>query len=71
MLINHFFKFNESLGYEALRAAGYSDHGGADLGEMKAICSKIRLGNEDDWLHEWHKAAERAFSTKVQHNRAT
>lgn len=62
MLLNHFFKSNESFSYEALRAAGYSNHGGADLGEVIAICSKIRPGNEDDWLHEWQKAAERAFS---------
>jgi pimeloyl-ACP methyl ester carboxylesterase len=62
MLINHFFKSNQAFSYEALRAAGYSNHGGADLGEVIAICSKIRPGNEDDWEREWQKAAERAFS---------
>ncbi|KAJ5359750.1 alpha/beta-hydrolase [Penicillium cataractarum] len=62
MLIDHFFKSNETFSYEALRAAGYSNHGGADLGEVIAICSKIRPGNEDDWVHEWQKAAERALS---------
>ncbi|KAJ5116793.1 alpha/beta-hydrolase [Penicillium angulare] len=62
MLIKHFFKSNESFSYEALRAAGYSNFGGADLGEVIAICSKIRSGNEDDWMREWQTAAERAFS---------
>lgn len=61
-LINHFFKSNEAFSYEALRAAGYSNHGGADLGEVIAICSKIRPGNEQDWEREWQKAAERAVS---------
>lgn len=63
MLINHFFKSNESFSYEALRAAGYCNYGGADLGEVIATCSRIRPGNEDDWLHEWQKSAERAFSS--------
>lgn len=62
MLINHFFKSNESFSYEALRAAGYSNYGGADLGEVISICSRIRPGNEDDWVREWQKAAERVFS---------
>lgn len=62
MLINHFFKSNESFSYEALRAAGYSNYGGADLGEVIAVCSKIRPGNEDDWLREWQGAAEWAVS---------
>lgn len=62
MLINHFFKSNECFSYETLRAAGYSNYGGADIGEVIAIISKIRAGNEDDWLIEWKKAADRAFS---------
>lgn len=62
MLISCFFKSNESFSYEALRAAGYSNYGGADLGEVIAICSKIKAGNEDEWLREWKAAAERAFS---------
>lgn len=62
MVIDHFFKSNECFSYEALRAAGYSNYGGADLAEVIAICSKIRPGNEDDWVREWQKAAERAVS---------
>jgi pimeloyl-ACP methyl ester carboxylesterase len=65
-LIGHFFSSNEAFSYEALRAAGYSNHGGADLGEVIAICSKIRPGNEQDWEREWQKAAERAVSHAEQ-----
>lgn len=65
-LINHFFKSNEAFSYEALRAAGYSNYGGADLGEVVAVCSQIRAGNEQDWQREWQKAAERAVSHAEQ-----
>lgn len=60
MTIDCFFKSNDTFSYEALRAAGYSNYGGADLAEVIAICSKIRPGNEDDWVREWQKSAERA-----------
>ncbi|EYE97064.1 hydrolase psoB [Aspergillus ruber CBS 135680] len=62
MLINHFFKSNECFSYEVLRAAGYANYGGADLGEVISITSKIRAGDEDDWLREWKSAADRAFA---------
>ncbi|TQV97814.1 alpha/beta-hydrolase [Cordyceps javanica] len=62
MNINCFFKSNKTFSYEALRAAGYSNYGGADIAEVVAICSKIRPGNEDDWVREWQKAAKRALS---------
>ncbi|TIC10612.1 alpha/beta-hydrolase [Wallemia mellicola] len=76
MLINnYFFSSNESFSYEALRAAGYSNYGGADLGEVIAICSQIRPGNEDDWVREWQKAAQRAYRyadhSKVVNNKAS
>ncbi|KAF7596909.1 hypothetical protein BBP40_011954 [Aspergillus hancockii] len=54
---------SDRVRYETLRAAGYSNYGGADLGEVIAITSKIRAGNEGDWLQEWKKAADRAFSS--------
>ncbi|KAM3538024.1 hypothetical protein ARSEF1564_009062 [Beauveria bassiana] len=60
MTIDCFFKSNHTFSFEALRAAGYSNYGGADLAEVVAICAAIRPGNEDDWVHEWKKAAERA-----------
>ncbi|KAF9888939.1 hypothetical protein FE257_008108 [Aspergillus nanangensis] len=62
MLINYFINSNECFSYEVLRAAGYANYGGADLGEVIAITSKIRAGNEDDWLRLWKSAADRAFT---------
>ncbi|OAA46796.1 dipeptidyl aminopeptidase/acylaminoacyl peptidase [Beauveria brongniartii RCEF 3172] len=50
MSIDCFFKSNHTFSFEALRAAGYSNYGGADLAEVVAICAAIRPGNEDDWL---------------------
>ena len=59
-LIKHFFPRNESFGFEALRAAGYSNCGAADVAEVIAICSRIPSGNEDIWLREWRAAGDRA-----------
>lgn len=69
-LLRHFFPNNASFGFEALRAAGYSTTGGADIAEVIAICSKIRTSKdaniEDAWLREWRVAADRAvFNAKV------
>jgi pimeloyl-ACP methyl ester carboxylesterase len=62
LLLRHFFPRNPTFGYETLRAAGYSNYGGADLSEIIAICSRIPSGNEDRWLHEWKTAADRAVA---------
>ncbi|KFX95820.1 hypothetical protein O988_05616 [Pseudogymnoascus sp. VKM F-3808] len=62
LLLHHFFPRNPTFGYEALRAAGYSNYGGADLSEVIAICARIPSGNEDGWLREWKAAADRAVS---------
>ncbi|KAH7009532.1 Alpha/Beta hydrolase protein [Ilyonectria destructans] len=59
-LLRHFFPRNGSFGFEALRAACYSNYGGADLGEVIAICSRIPSGDEESWLREWRAAADRA-----------
>lgn len=69
MTIDCFFKSNKTFSYEALRAAGYSNYGGADLAEVVAICSRIRPGNEDEWVREWQKAAERAVS-QAEHSKS-
>jgi pimeloyl-ACP methyl ester carboxylesterase len=61
-LLQHFFPGNESFGFEALRAAGYSNYGAADIGEVIAICSRIPSGSEDVWLREWRKAADRSIT---------
>lgn len=53
MAISLFFKSNDIFSYKALRAAGYSNYGGADLAEVAAICSRIRPGDENGWVREW------------------
>jgi pimeloyl-ACP methyl ester carboxylesterase len=60
MLMRSFFPNDETFSYEALRAAGYSNYGGGDLGEIFNICARIRSGDEEAWLREWKAAAERA-----------
>jgi dipeptidyl aminopeptidase/acylaminoacyl peptidase len=59
-LLKHFFPRNGSFGFEALRAASYSNYGGADLGEVIAICSRISSGDEENWMREWRAAADHA-----------
>lgn len=59
-LLKPFFPSNESFGFESLRAAGYSNCGAADIGEVIAICHKIPSGDEDRWLQEWKAAGDRA-----------
>lgn len=59
-LLKPFFPKNESFGFEALRAAGYSNCGAADVAEVIAICSRISPGDEDTWLREWRAAGDRA-----------
>ncbi len=59
-ILKHFFPRDASFGYEALRAVGYSNHGGADVAEVIAICSLITPGDEQSWMREWRAAADRA-----------
>ncbi|KAM6524516.1 hypothetical protein FALCPG4_010126 [Fusarium falciforme] len=59
-LMKHFFPRDSSFGYEALRAAAYSNYGGADVAEVIAICSLISSGDEESWMREWRVAADRA-----------
>ncbi|EWZ00059.1 hypothetical protein FOYG_03970 [Fusarium oxysporum NRRL 32931] len=58
--LRHFFPTNLSFSYEAIRAAGYANSGGADLAEVIAICSRIPPGDEESWLQEWRAAGDRA-----------
>ncbi|KAG4274471.1 hypothetical protein FPRO04_09429 [Fusarium proliferatum] len=64
--LRHFFPSNLSFSYEAIRAAGYANIGGADLAEVIAICSRIPPGDEDSWLQEWRAAGDRAASNAKQ-----
>lgn len=50
---------DESFSFEALRAAGYASHGGADLGEVLVTCGNIPDGDEEAWSREWAALAER------------
>ncbi|MFE7587998.1 alpha/beta fold hydrolase [Kitasatospora sp. NPDC057512] len=50
---------DESFSFETLRAAGFADYGGADLGEVVATARNIGEGDEEAWLREWKATAER------------
>ncbi|WP_410594259.1 alpha/beta hydrolase family protein [Amycolatopsis sp. lyj-23] len=50
---------DESFSFEALRAAGYAAHGGADLGEVLVTCRQIPEGDEDAWAAQWAATAAR------------
>ncbi|MFE9411385.1 alpha/beta hydrolase family protein [Streptomyces sp. NPDC006704] len=56
---------DESFSYEALRAAGFANSGGADLGEVLATARNIPEGDEDAWLREWTKTAERVHAIAI------
>ncbi|WHM40331.1 alpha/beta fold hydrolase [Streptomyces sp. BPTC-684] len=54
------FLFDDpAFDYQALRAAGYADFGGAQLGEVIAVASRIPGGDTDAWRREWTALAER------------
>jgi len=50
---------NESFSFETLRAAGFANYGGAELGEVVVTARAIRDGDEDDWHREWKATAQR------------
>ncbi|MGA9875018.1 MAG: alpha/beta fold hydrolase [Solirubrobacteraceae bacterium] len=50
---------NESFSFEALRTAGQSLDGGADLGEVITTCDRIADGDIAAWHIEWKRTAER------------
>ncbi|WP_042374802.1 alpha/beta hydrolase family protein [Streptacidiphilus neutrinimicus] len=53
---------DESFSFETLRAAGFANYGGADLGEVVATARNIAEGDEDAWLREWSSTAERVHA---------
>src|SRR6516162_6748185 len=54
------FLFDDaSFSFEALRAAGFANYSGADLGEVLATAQAIPDGDEDSWHREWKATAER------------
>lgn len=50
---------DESFSFEALGAAGYSNYGGADLGEVLVTCRQIPEGDENAWAAQWSATAAR------------
>ncbi|MFB7668924.1 alpha/beta fold hydrolase [Kitasatospora sp. NPDC056138] len=54
---------DESFSFETLRAAGFANDGGADLGEILATVRNIAEGDEEAWLREWKSTAERVHAT--------
>ncbi|MEV4316186.1 alpha/beta fold hydrolase [Actinocrispum sp. NPDC049592] len=51
---------DESFSFETLRAAGFANYGGADLGEVVATAGRIPEGDETAWHREWKATAGRA-----------
>ncbi|MFF5476136.1 alpha/beta hydrolase family protein [Streptomyces sp. NPDC012935] len=55
------FLFDDpAFDYQALRTAGYADYGGAQLGEVVAVASRIPNGDTEAWRHQWASLAEGA-----------
>ncbi|MGV0738270.1 alpha/beta hydrolase [Mycobacterium syngnathidarum] len=50
---------DESFSFETLRAAGYANAGGADLGEILVTARAIPEGDEVAWHREWKATAQR------------
>jgi pimeloyl-ACP methyl ester carboxylesterase len=50
---------DESFSFEALRAAGFANYGGADLGEVLVTARAIPDGDEIAWHRQWKATAER------------
>jgi alpha-beta hydrolase superfamily lysophospholipase len=53
---------DESFSYETLRAAGFANYGGADLGEVIVTARAIPEGDEVAWHREWKAIAQRVES---------
>ncbi|MER6349220.1 alpha/beta hydrolase family protein [Streptomyces sp. NPDC001595] len=54
------FLFDDpAFDYQALRTAGYADYGGAQLGEVVAVASRIGDGDTEAWRQAWTALAER------------
>ena len=53
---------DESFSFETLRAAGFANYGGADLGEVLVTARAIPEGDEAAWHREWKATAQRVES---------
>ncbi len=54
---------DESFSFEALRTAGFTLYGGADLGEVLATARHIEEGDEASWHRAWKATAQRLQAT--------
>ena len=57
---------NESFSFETLRATGFANYGGAELGEVIVTARAIPEGDEPAWHREWKATAERVFGLAVE-----
>ncbi|MDT7753342.1 MAG: hypothetical protein QOD96_7004, partial [Pseudonocardiales bacterium] len=57
---------NESFSFETLRAAGFANYGGAELGEVVVTARAIPEGDEAAWHREWKATARRVHQLGEQ-----
>jgi alpha-beta hydrolase superfamily lysophospholipase len=57
---------DESFSFEALRAAGFANYGGADLGDVLVTARAIPDGDEVAWHREWKTTAQRVEAVGQQ-----
>ena len=50
---------NDQFSFQALRTAGYTFSGGADIAECLSTCSRITDGDVESWYSEWLSTAIR------------
>ena len=53
---------DESFSFETLRAAGFANYGGADLGEVIVTAAAIPDGDEGAWHREWTATGRRVHA---------
>ena len=53
---------DRSFSFEALRAAGFANYGGADLSDVLVTARTIKDGDEASWLRSWKATAERVHA---------
>ncbi|OPX07221.1 S9 family peptidase [Mycobacterium sp. AT1] len=57
---------DESFSFETLRATGFANYGGADLGEVIMTAGAIPEGDEDAWHREWKATAARVHALGLE-----
>lgn len=63
--MNFLFK-DRSFSFEALRAAGFANYGGADLSDILVTARTIKDGDEASWLRSWKATAQRVHAVAEQ-----